>query len=167
MKRTNFNSIGQSGEYLVASELCRRGFIAATFSRNMPGFDILAFNYQIQEEFRIQVKTIKPTGDWQLDAKNFLRFDLKLFDQGTQKIIGMTNDCSADYFVFVRQGNGGYGTDKFYILSLKQLKQIIKKGYGTFLKRINGKRPKNPKTTHIAIRDIDLEPYKNNWSALS
>jgi len=32
----------QIGEYLVASELARRGFLVATFSGNVPDFDIIA-----------------------------------------------------------------------------------------------------------------------------
>lgn len=32
----------QVGEYLVAAELCRRGFIATTFTGNVPDFDIIA-----------------------------------------------------------------------------------------------------------------------------
>lgn len=32
----------QVGEYLVAAELARRGFLAATFTGNVPHYDILA-----------------------------------------------------------------------------------------------------------------------------
>jgi len=32
----------QVGEYLVAAEVCRRGFIAATFTGNVPHHDIIA-----------------------------------------------------------------------------------------------------------------------------
>jgi hypothetical protein len=30
----------QVGEYLVAAEICRRGFIATTFTGNVPHYDI-------------------------------------------------------------------------------------------------------------------------------
>src|SRR3989338_474639 len=115
------NSIGQTGEYLVASELCRRGIIATTFSRNMPGFDILAFNIRTQNGSRIQVKT-KTTGDWQLNAKDFLRFNQKLFEKGIQKVLGVMQGNPADYFIFVKLG-GKYGGDEFYILTSKQIKE--------------------------------------------
>jgi hypothetical protein len=32
----------QTGEYLVAAELSRRGFIATTFTGNVPHYDIVA-----------------------------------------------------------------------------------------------------------------------------
>ncbi len=34
----------QAGEYLVAAEMCRRGFIATTFTGNVPHYDIIASN---------------------------------------------------------------------------------------------------------------------------
>src|SRR3989344_4107770 len=94
---------GQFGEYLVASELCRRGFIATTFTRNMPGFDILALDQETQKHLKIKVKTIKPgRGDWQPNAKHFLEFDKDLFETGVQKIIGLNRSNSSDFFVLVR-----------------------------------------------------------------
>jgi hypothetical protein len=34
--------VGQTGEYLVAAELSRRGLIATTFTGNVPNYDIIA-----------------------------------------------------------------------------------------------------------------------------
>ena len=34
--------VGQTGEYLVAAELSRRGHIATTFTGNVPHYDIIA-----------------------------------------------------------------------------------------------------------------------------
>jgi hypothetical protein len=34
--------VGQTGEYLVAAELSRRGLIATTFTGNVPDYDIIA-----------------------------------------------------------------------------------------------------------------------------
>jgi len=34
--------VGQTGEYLVAAELLRRGLIATTFTGNVPHYDIIA-----------------------------------------------------------------------------------------------------------------------------
>jgi len=63
--------IKQAGEYLVAAELCRRGFVATTFTGNVPEFDILGITEQSEKTITIQVKTIKK-GDWQFDASKFL-----------------------------------------------------------------------------------------------
>jgi len=45
----------QAGEYIVAAELCRRGFFATTFTGNMPDFDILAID-DSGNLMKIQVK---------------------------------------------------------------------------------------------------------------
>jgi hypothetical protein len=36
----------QTGEYLVAAELSRRGYIATTFTGNVPDYDIVAVDDQ-------------------------------------------------------------------------------------------------------------------------
>lgn len=146
------NSIGQAGEYLVAAELCRRGVIATTFSRNMPGFDILALNVPTKKKYRIQVKT-KSKGDWQLNAGKFLTFDQKSLKKGIQKVLGFTKDDVADYFVFVELANEN-GGDIFFILTSKQVKEIVRKNYGNLRKR---------KSMHAKISNKDLNAYKNNW----
>lgn len=46
----------QVGEYLVSAELCRRGFVATTFTGNIPEFDMLAVNGS-NETIPLQVKT--------------------------------------------------------------------------------------------------------------
>ena len=38
----NNKLVGQTGEYLVAAELSRRGLIATTFTGNVPYYDIIA-----------------------------------------------------------------------------------------------------------------------------
>ena len=44
--------VKQVGEYLVAAELCRRGFIATTFTGNVPEFDLLAIDETEHSLFR-------------------------------------------------------------------------------------------------------------------
>lgn len=34
----------QTGEYLVCAELCRRGYIASSFTGNVPEYDVIAIN---------------------------------------------------------------------------------------------------------------------------
>ena len=65
----------QVGEYLVAAELCRRGYVAATFSGNVPHYDILASN-ENGDKYAIQVKSIRG-GAWQFDARIFMNITMK------------------------------------------------------------------------------------------
>lgn len=48
---------GVAGEYLVAAELSRRGYIASITLRNTRGIDILASNADATRSVGIQVKT--------------------------------------------------------------------------------------------------------------
>jgi len=61
---------GIAGEYFVAAELSRRGFVASLTLRNTRGIDILASNRDATKSVGIQVKTCqgdKP--DWMLTKK--------------------------------------------------------------------------------------------------
>jgi len=59
----------QTGEYLVAAELSRRGFIATTFTGNVPHYDIVAVDDSGGHAL-VQVKAIA-ANSWQLNASRF------------------------------------------------------------------------------------------------
>jgi hypothetical protein len=48
---------GMRGVYLVAAELCRRGFIVAPTSRSARGADLLVTDQNCDRAFSVQVKT--------------------------------------------------------------------------------------------------------------
>lgn len=49
--------VGVSGEYFVAAELSRRGYIASITLRNTKGVDVLCSNFDATKTVGIQVKT--------------------------------------------------------------------------------------------------------------
>ena len=55
--------VGQTGEYLVAAELSRRGLIATTFTGNVPHYDIVASD-EVDRHVSVQVKASRG-GTWQ------------------------------------------------------------------------------------------------------
>lgn len=62
---------GVAGEYYVAAELSRRGFIASISLRNTRGMDILATNEDASRALTIQVKTNqKKRREWLLSDKS-------------------------------------------------------------------------------------------------
>jgi len=150
----------QIGEYLVAAELCRRGFIATTFTGNVPDFDIIATN-EAFETIPIQVKTIREWS-WQLDANKLLNIAI---ENGVQRIIDKLNFPNSNMVcIFVKlisQGN-----DEFYIFRLVDLPEVIFKSHSQYLKKHGGKRPKNPRSFHTAVNPKMLERFKNNWDLL-
>lgn len=61
---------GVAGEYFVAAELSRRGFIASITMRNSRGFDILATNENASRTVTIQIKTSQSARrEWILNDK--------------------------------------------------------------------------------------------------
>src|SRR3954470_24122746 len=98
----------QIGEYLVAAELGRRGWIATTFTGSLPGYDILAVDPE-GRILEIQVKAIRSTS-WQLNAGQFLEIDIVdgvQFVRGTKIIKTARRVC---IFIELRD----YGSDIFY-----------------------------------------------------
>jgi hypothetical protein len=57
MKRISSTLSGVAGEYFVAAELSRRGFVASLTLRNTRGIDVLASNADATKSVGIQVKT--------------------------------------------------------------------------------------------------------------
>ncbi len=152
---------GQVGEYLVAAELCRRGFIATTFTGNVPEFDILAINDKYETK-PIQVKAIKG-GNWQFNAQRFL--DISVSDDGIQTVNGKRNFPYPDLIcVFVKLVS--QTKDEFYIFKWKDLQDILYKGHISYLESHGGRRPRNPNSMHISVSPKHLSKYRDNWGLL-
>lgn len=67
---------GVAGEYFVAAELSRRGYVASITLRNTRGIDILASDADATRSVGIQVKTKQARGaEWVL-SKNVEQLDL-------------------------------------------------------------------------------------------
>jgi hypothetical protein len=60
---------GVAGEYFVAAELSRRGYIASISLRNTRGIDILATNAAASRSVTIQCKTSQSRNVWILNDK--------------------------------------------------------------------------------------------------
>ena len=60
---------GVAGEYFVAAELSRRGYIASISLRNTRGIDILATNAAASRSVTIQCKTSQSRNVWMLNDK--------------------------------------------------------------------------------------------------
>jgi hypothetical protein len=102
--------VGQTGEYLVAAELSRRGLIATTFTGNVPHFDIIASD-ESGRHVSIQVKASRGPS-WQFaNLRLYCEID---FDEHKQ-VVGEKKPCPVRRLVvvFVRIDEGG--KDQFYI----------------------------------------------------
>jgi hypothetical protein len=53
------------------------------------------------------------------------------------------------------------------ILEQQDLQRIISKKYRAYLKKHRGKRPRNPESTHTAIRPDDLAAFRDGWAVVT
>ncbi len=80
MEKLTSGLTGIAGEYYVAAELSRRGFMASITLRNNDSIDIHASSIESKKLFAIQVKTTKSTSArWILNTKAEKNFDDKHF----------------------------------------------------------------------------------------
>lgn len=150
----------QLGEYLVAAELCRRGFIATTFTGNVPHYDVIASNATGKHQ-AVQVKAIRG-GAWQFDSRAFV--DIRL--DGTKQVIGRATDAPYPDLVCVFVRLRGQGVDEFYILTWRDLQQVAIEAHRRYLDDHGGVRPKKFDSFHMAIRPEMLKEYRDRWDVL-
>lgn len=138
--------IGISGEYYVAAELSRRGYIASITLRNTRGIDILCSNADASKHVSIQVKTTQKSGNsWILDKKSEKYYSPKHF------------------YVFVLLSEREH--PKFFIVSSKIVANYIKSDYKEWIKG-KSKTGKKHKDSPIRLfRDLE-EKYLNRWELL-
>ena len=152
---------GQIGEHLVVAELGRRGVIATPFAGNVPDIDVLA--YANSQSVPIQVKS-QTTGTPGVDAKKYLNIQI---EGNKQTVKSKTKDIDRELiFVLVKVGQQ-HGEDEFYVFNQGVVQDLVNAEYRRFLKKHNGVRPRNPKTTHCSYYLKDLVDYKDNWRLIT
>jgi hypothetical protein len=161
-KGRDIQVLKQFGEYRVAAELCRRGFVAATFSGNVPEYDIIATNER-GKSFPIQVKAIRGYS-WQFNATKFLNIEYK----GKKQIIKRKLRLKIPDLICVFLIMDENGKDRFFIFNYKSLQRIIFKNYNDeiIIKR-KGIRAVNPKSTHTMVKPKMLHRYEDNWDLIT
>ena len=153
--------VGQTGEYLVDSELSRRGLIATTFTGNVPHYDIIASNDK-GKHISVQVKTISGL-NWQFARVD--RFVEIKFKKPVQTI-GKCRPSPVENLVFVLVKLDSYGTDKFFICTWPELTDIISRHHSEYLAKHNGVRPKRWDSLHAAITVSHISHFENRWELI-
>lgn len=150
--------VGQTGEYLVAAELSRRGLIATTFTGNVPHYDIIASNAD-GKHVSVQVKASRGSS-WQFgDITNFCEIRFK----GKRQIVGRLKGCPVRRLIVVFVAIDTSGADRFYVLTWRRLQDLIVKGHKAYLAKHKGQRPQRWDSLHSAISEKALKPFKDRW----
>jgi hypothetical protein len=138
---------GVAGEYFVAAELSRRGYIASISLRNTRGIDILATNQDGSRSITIQCKTNQSTArKWLLNEKS-------------------EEFVSKDHFyVFVALGKP---TDRprFHIVPSRVVAERIKKGHRKWLETPGKKGQKHQDSNMRQFADLEDE-FLERWDLL-
>jgi hypothetical protein len=150
----------QVGEFLVAAELARRGWLAAVLSGNTPDFDLVATDIQ-GRSVPVQVKAIAGSG-WQFDASRFAEIH---FD-GDRQIPGRLKSYPKNLVCVLVVVGVERGADRFFVLPMRTLQRRIVANHRAWLKKHGGVRPKNPLSTHTAMQIHQVEQYRDNWAEI-
>jgi hypothetical protein len=139
---------GVAGEYFVAGELSRHGFIASITLRNTKGIDILVSNSSASQQIAIQVKTnqgAKP--EWVLNkkAENFYADNL--------------------FYVFVNL-KGQEEWPDFYIVPSKVVANYVRNSHQQWLETPGKKGQAHKDNPMRKFRDSERQ-YLNRWDLLS
>lgn len=153
--------VGQTGEYLVAAELSRRGLIATTFTGNVPYYDIIASD-EAGKHVSIQVKASRGQS-WQFGN---IRQYCDITFEGEQQVVGDAKPCPILRLIVIFVKIEDDGKDRFYILSWLSLRDLLVDHHKAFLARHNGIRPHRWDSLHSAISEKELESYRDRWETI-
>ena len=137
---------GVAGEYFVAAELSRRGYIASLTLKNTRGVDILASNADATKSVGIQVKTNQSRGkEWMLNQKVETDIATNLF------------------FVFVRLND--LDAPEYYIVSRSVVSEFARENHRKWLASPGRHGQPRNDTPMRKFRDHENK-YLNRWDLL-
>lgn len=137
---------GITGEYLVAAELSRRGFIASLTQRNTHGIDILASSSDRTRQVAIQVKCDQTQGsEWMLSPK------------------AETLSSPTLFYVFVRLHDGG--TPEFFVVPSADVAIFTRESHRAWLAK-PGRNGQPHRDNSIRVFRDTAGAYRNAWDRL-
>ena len=138
---------GIAGEYFVAAELSRQGYVASLTLRNTKGIDILASNSDATRSVGIQVKTNKGTApSWMMTSK--------IEDQDLADNL---------FFVFVRLNDGN--APSYHVASCAAVVEYARESHRKWL-RTPGRKGQSHNDTSMRKFDDPEGEYLDCWSSL-
>jgi hypothetical protein len=137
---------GIAGEYFVAAELTRRGYIASLTLRNTRGVDILASNLDATRSVGIQVKAVQGRGkSWMLN----------------QKV--EANEATNLFFVFVRLNH--LEAPEYYIVPREHVSRFSADNHKLWLETPGRKGQKHNDNPMRQFKDSE-NSYRDRWDLM-
>lgn len=159
----------QRGEYLVAAELARHDLLVATFSGNVPDFDLIAVRPDGSTAL-VQVKAI--TGpSWQLKIDDFAVVE-DVVDPDTDgkqglQILKAAKKLSNRSILWVLIKLVDQEQPKYWVLRQTDVQKIVVSDYKAMLKKNDGRRPKQWRSHHTAIWPKQLAGHEDQWTLIT
>jgi hypothetical protein len=145
-KISNINA-GVAGEYFVAAELSKRGYIASITLRNTKGIDILATNADATKSVNIQVKTSQgKSRRWLLNAK------------------AETYHAPDLFYVFVNLRDE-MDRPEFFIVPSKRVAKFVRESHAEWL-ATPGRKGQKRNATPMRVFIDDKDKYLEAWDEL-
>jgi hypothetical protein len=139
---------GVSGEYFVAAELSRRGYICSVTLKNTKGIDLLVCNEDSTKTLGIQVKTNQINKrEWMLNEKSEKMIDTNIM------------------YVFVNLISQNI-LPEFYIVPSKVVSDYIINDHKKWLSTIGKKGQQHNDSPMRKFKDIE-QVYLNRWDLLN
>ena len=146
--RLNKTLTGVSGEYFVAAELSRQGYVASLTLRNTRGIDILASNTDATKAVGIQVKTNSgKKAHWLLSEK------------------AESDTAENLFYVFVNL-NGGSEAPDYYIVPRAVVAKYVAETHRAWLAAPGRNGRVRQDSSMRVYRDPDPKKYRNAWESL-
>lgn len=145
------SSIGIAGEYFVAAELTRRGYVASLTSKNTKAIDILASNKDGSKSVAVQVKT-----------SNCVKINKWMMTEGSEKI-----SSENLFYIFVNMNEGQMPS--YFIIPSVYVANKIKNEYKEWLNTPGKNGQKHNATTMRTFTfssDKEMLRYKEAWHLL-
>jgi hypothetical protein len=139
---------GVSGEYFVAAELSRRGYICSVTLKNTKGIDILVCNEDSTKTLGIQVKTNQINKrEWMLNEKSEKMIDTNIM------------------YVFINLISQNI-LPEFYIVPSKVVSDYITNDHQIWLSTIGKKGQQHNDSSMRKFKDLE-QVYLNRWDLLN
>lgn len=147
---------GIAGEYFVAGELSRRGYVASITLRNTAHIDILASNGKKAVNIQVKTRRVDKAKGWELGSKPLEYKTIKgnLF-YVLVEIYSDSKNKKIDY----------------YIIPKDELNKQVEQGHLLWMKGKNKKtgKARKSKRRYFRIKEhpkLRIDKYKDNWGIL-
>jgi len=153
----------QRGEYAVAAELARRGLLVATFSGNVPDFDLVAVRSDGSTAL-VQVKAMTNTS-WQFKVDDFLQVEDKESEQ-IQVVHGVKPLKAEIVWVMLRLFDEK--PPVYWVIRQSDVQKLVHDDYVRMLAHcvVPGRRPRQWRSHHTAVRPEQLSAYADRWDLI-